>query len=188
MQEEISRRGFELLDEQNAPESLREQLASLKTRMGYLPNWARGLALSPQAFEAFSALNQQVARCRMSVAEKQTIMLSISRLNDCHYCMAAHTASAVRQKLDPQLIAALRSGAGLPDERQQALRRFAEQLYEGRGKVSDVDFENFLAAGYTRQQALEVVLAIATKVLSNFADQLMEIELDPADEPYAWPD
>ncbi len=179
-------RDFPLHDELSAP-AVAASLTELRQRLGYVPNWARALANSPRAFDAFTALNLQVARSRLSVAEKQTIMLTISRLNECHYCMAAHSASASRQRLDPDLIEALRQGTSLPDPRLRALQDFAAAIYIGRGSISDRQFQAFMAAGFTREQSLEVVLAISTKVLSNFADKLMGVELDEVDRPYAWP-
>jgi alkylhydroperoxidase family enzyme len=43
-------------------------------------------------------------------------------------------------------------------------------------RTADVDA--FLAAGYTRQNVLEVILGVATKVRSNYTNHIVHTELD----------
>ncbi len=47
-----------------------------------------------------------------------------------------------------------------------------------RGFADDADITAFLAAGYTRQNVLEVVLGVATKVMSNYTNHIVHTELD----------
>lgn len=181
-----TRRGFELLDENSAGLELGTEFAALRKRLGYLPGHAAALAGNPLAWQAYESLNRLIARSSLSVTEKQLIMLTASRVNNCEYCMAAHSASAARQRLDPTLLADLRAGRSLADAKLEALRTFACALLEGHGAVDDSTFSNFLAAGYTRQQALDIVVALASKLLSNYATVLMQVETDPQDADWAW--
>jgi alkylhydroperoxidase family enzyme len=92
--------------------------------------------------------------------------------------MAGHTAHAKMQKMDPAVIDALRKGAAIPDPRLEALHRFAGLVVRNRGWVSDADTDAFLAAGYTQRNVLEVVLGVATKVMSNYTNHIAHTELD----------
>lgn len=47
-----------------------------------------------------------------------------------------------------------------------------------RGVVDPADVDAFLAAGFTRAQVLEVILGIATKVLSNYTNHIAATPLD----------
>jgi alkylhydroperoxidase family enzyme len=82
------------------------------------------------------------------------------------------------QKMDPAVIAALRSGTPLPDARLEALHRYTGLVVRQRGWVSDEDTDAFLAAGFTRRNVLEVILAVATKVMSNYTNHIAHTQLD----------
>lgn len=47
-----------------------------------------------------------------------------------------------------------------------------------RGLPDSADVNAFLAAGYSERQILEVVLAIAVKTLSNYANRLFHTPVD----------
>jgi len=50
-----------------------------------------------------------------------------------------------------------------------------------RGFISNEELENFYAAGYTKQNVLEVLLGISQKVLSNYCNHITQI---PVDDPF----
>jgi alkylhydroperoxidase family enzyme len=77
-----------------------------------------------------------------------------------------------RQGLDTDLIAALREGRILTDTRLEALRAFVRALVMEHGAVPEADRQAFFAAGFTPRQALEVVLGVATKVMTNYTNAL----------------
>ncbi len=52
--------------------------------------------------------------------------------------------------------------------------------------MSAQDLEAFYEAGFTRAQALEVVLGAAFSVMSNFSGHLVHAPLGAALEPHAW--
>ncbi|WP_256936082.1 carboxymuconolactone decarboxylase family protein [Caballeronia sordidicola] len=81
-------------------------------------------------------------------------------------------------KMDPAVIEALRAGVPLPNAKLEALHRFTTLVVRDRGFVPEVDIVAFLAAGYTRQNVLEVVLGVAAKVMSNYTNHLAHTPLD----------
>ncbi len=70
-----------------------------------------------------------------------------------------------------------RSISGNP--RLQALDTFAEALLRDLGYAGAPVRAAFMAAGFTRQIALEVVTIVAAKVLSNYANVLARTLPDP---------
>jgi len=178
--------GFALHNQHNAPEALRATLDRLSRAAGWLPNHAALLSHSPLLFTAHEELTRLFARAAFSVTEKQLIMLSASRANNCSYCMAAHTYSARKQNLPASLLEALRAGRALEDARLEALRQFTLELVQNRGTVSEAALAGFLAAGYSHEQALEVVLAAALKTITSYADKLAELPLDAQYAAEAW--
>lgn len=55
-----------------------------------------------------------------------------------------------------------------------------------RGWPASDDVDQFLAAGYTRENILEVVLVVALKTLSNYINHLADTPLDQQFEAFAW--
>ena len=55
-----------------------------------------------------------------------------------------------------------------------------------RGVVSDADTEAFLAAGYTRQNILDVVLGLSHKVLSNYVNHFADTPVDARFQQFDW--
>ena len=72
----------------------------------------------------------------------------------------------------------LRDGGALADPRLEALRQFTVRVLETRGRVPEAEVATFLEAGFTRTHALEVVLGIAVKVMSNYTNSLAGTPLD----------
>jgi hypothetical protein len=87
-------------------------------------------------------------------------------------------ALAKMQKMEPAVIAALRNGTEIPDRKLEALHRFTTLVVRSRGWVSDADTDAFLAAGYTQRNVLEVILGVATKVMSNYTNHVAHTQLD----------
>ncbi|MEH2348268.1 MAG: hypothetical protein V7K55_09735 [Nostoc sp.] len=63
---------------------------------------------------------------------------------------------------------------------------FTKQMIEARGWVNEPKIEEFLAAGYTKQQVLEVILGIAVKIIHNYTNHIAKTPLDKAFQPYVW--
>jgi len=52
--------------------------------------------------------------------------------------------------------------------------------------VEKAEISAFLAAGYTMEQVLEVILAVAHKTISNYANHIADTPLDDAFGSRAW--
>jgi alkylhydroperoxidase family enzyme len=89
-----------------------------------------------------------------------------------------HTARLAKLGADEGLIAALRAGSALADERLDAIRVFTLRVLETTGDVGDDALKAFLAQGYTEQNALEVVLGIGAYTMSTLANRLTGARVD----------
>lgn len=163
---------------ETAPEGSRARLADVKTAWGFVPNLHGVLAESPTALEAYDRLFGLVATSTFTPAEQQVAYLAINVFHECEYCTAGHTYLARAAKLDEAAIQALRNGTAIPDARQQALRVFSEAVVRERGFVGEAAVNAFLAAGFTRENVLEVVTIAATKVISNYVNHITHTPLE----------
>ncbi|HLY87930.1 MAG TPA: carboxymuconolactone decarboxylase family protein, partial [Acetobacteraceae bacterium] len=145
---------------------------------GFVPSLQANMAESPELLAGYSALWDLFSKSTLTSHEQQVVYLTSNFENECHYCMAGHSTLAKMLKMDPAVIEALRNGTPLPDAKLEALHRFTTLVVRNRGWVSDAETDAFLTAGYTRRNVLEVVLGVATKVMSNYTNHIVHSELD----------
>ena len=153
---------------------------------GMIPNLHGVMAEAPPLLEAYQALNAIFDRTALTIVERNIVWLTVNFLNDCHYCMAAHTAIAMHSGLHDDDIAALRQGQPLEDAKHEALRTFTRQVVEKQGWVSAADCALLINAGYTQATILEVILAIGMKTLSNYTNHIANTPVDSAFEKFSW--
>jgi alkylhydroperoxidase family enzyme len=97
-----------------------------------------------------------------------------------------HTAALTGLGASPELSAALRAAGPLPDERLDAIRVFTLRVMDTAGDVGDAALREFLARGYTAQNALEVTLGIGTYTMSTLANRLTGAPVDDQLAAHAW--
>ena len=163
-----------------------ELLTIAEKTFGFVPNLLGMFAESPTALKAYMTIEQIFNESSFSPTERQVVNLTASRFNECRYCMAAHSTSASMQKVPADVIEAIRSDQPIADSKLEALRTFTTTVLEKRGWISEDDTATFLAAGYSKEQVLEVILGISVKTLSNYVDHVAETPLDDAFASQAW--
>lgn len=177
---------FDIHTQQTAPKPSAELLANAKKSYGFVPNLLGVFAESPATLKAYLAIGQIFDESSFSPTERQLVILAASRVNECRYCIAAHSVVAGMQNVPANVIEAIRNDQPIADSRLEALRTFTTALVEKRGWVTDGDTAVFLEAGYTKAQVLEVVLGISFKTLSNYTNHIADTPLDDAFAPKAW--
>jgi AhpD family alkylhydroperoxidase len=161
-----------------APEASKATLNAVKGAFGFVPNLQANMAASPELLAGYTALWDLFSRTSLTPTEQQVVYLTANYENECHYCMAGHTMLSKMQKIDDVVVQAIRGGTSIPDPKLEALHVFTGLVVRERGFVGDAAVETFLAAGYTQQNVLEVVLGAGTKLLSNYTNHIVHTELD----------
>ncbi|MFG0273714.1 MAG: carboxymuconolactone decarboxylase family protein [Phycisphaerales bacterium] len=179
-------RGFPVHTIESSPEPSRTHLADARREFGMLANMHAVMSESPALLEAYATLWRLVGQTSLSAAERHVVFLTASVANGCDYCVPAHTALAARDGLDTESIEALRAGRPLADSRLDALRRFTLRMIESRGQIEAADLDALLAEGFTRAAALDVLVGLATKLLSNYTNGVANVPLDEPFGAFAW--
>lgn len=177
---------FDIHTTESAPETASEMLGGIEKTLGFIPNLYGVFAESPATLNAYMALGKIFDESSFSATERQLIILSASRYNECDYCMAAHSVVAGMQKVPADVVDAIRDDRPIDDPRLEALRVFATAVVEKRGWLNDDDVAAFMAEQFTRAQILEVILGVTFKTLSNYTNHLAHTPLDAAFEARAW--
>lgn len=151
-----------------------------------VPNVLGALAESPAALQGYEALARAMANTTFSPTERHVVWFTINLEHGCHYCMSAHTPHAIREDVPEEVIATARSGGVYEDPKLEALRAFTLAMVQERGWVPEEKVDAFLAAGFTRENVFEIVMAIAHKVMTNYTNHLVEPPLDERFQDHAW--
>ncbi|MFZ3207040.1 MAG: carboxymuconolactone decarboxylase family protein [Pseudomonas sp.] len=163
-------------------------LEKAKAQVGFIPNMYANMVNSPGLLETYldgySAFRNESG---FTPAEQELVFLVISRENGCEYCVSAHSALAdMKSGLAPEVTDAIRDDSPIGDARLAALAEFTRTLFHTRGLPAKSAVEAFLGAGYSERQILEIVLALAVKTLSNYANHLFHTPLDEMFSGRAW--
>ena len=165
-----------------------DPLKAAQAGMGMVPNMYAAMVNLPALLDTY---NHGYAKFRAEAGftpvEQEVVFLAISRFNGCHYCVAAHSfVGDMMSKVPTEVTDAIRNGHTVPDTKLEALRAFAHQMTESRGNPSLKQANAFLAAGYTEEHILGIILAISVKVISNYTNHIFHTELDSGFAARAW--
>ncbi|MDJ0570726.1 MAG: carboxymuconolactone decarboxylase family protein [Pleurocapsa sp. MO_192.B19] len=169
-----------------APDNSKEALAHAQETFGFIPNLEGILAEAPALLQGSMTLWDLFETTSFTAIEQQVIYLTANYENSCSYCMAAHSGLAKMKGMSQENIEALRNGTQMPEPKLQALRHFTQKMVQKRGWVEDSEIEAFMAAGYSKQQVLEVILGIAVKVMHNYTNHIAKTPLDRQFKPNIW--
>lgn len=177
---------FTIYTLETAPDDSKEALAHAKETFGFIPNLEGISAEAPALLQGSMTLWDLFETTSFTPIERQVIYLTANYENSCNYCMAAHSGLAKMTGMSVENVEALRNGTPMPESKLQALRLFTQKMVHHRGWVEDRDIEAFMAAGYSKQQVLEVILGIAVKVMHNYTNHIAKTPLDRQFKPNAW--
>lgn len=155
-------------------------LEKAKAQVGMVPNMYACMARVPGLLDTYlHGYGLFRKESGFSPAEQEVVFLAISRENECSYCMAAHSVIADTQsKVPSEVTEAIRTDAPVPDPKLRALARFTQTMVSTRGRPDEADVAALLAAGYTEQHILDIILAIGVKTLSNYTNHVFHTPVD----------
>ncbi len=177
---------FKIYTAENAPPPSDDMLNTIGGMLGFIPNVFAVIAESPSALKAFTQLNQLFADSNFDATSRELIQIAASIENQCAYCVAGHTAFSQMQNVPDDIIDAIRNDLPIANAKLEALNRFTRVLVHKRGSVSPDEVHQFLDAGYTPAQVIDVILGICVKTFSNLTNNVVGIPLDSEFSPHAW--
>jgi AhpD family alkylhydroperoxidase len=157
----------------SAPDGSRPLIKSTIEHLGHLPEAVAKLAESPEMLGGFLQVSGLFEASTLDPLSQEVVVMTIATRNGCRVCIAMHTGRLRQLAAGSALIAALRAREPLADPRLEALRQFTLRVLATAGEVPEAEVDEFLAAGYTTRNALEVVLGIGTYTMSTLANRLV---------------
>ena len=149
---------------------------NLEKAVGFVPNLYAAYAYSDTALGDYLALQNR--KSSLKAKEREVINLVVSQVNECQYCLAAHTAIGKMSGFTDGQILEIRTGQASFDPKLDALARFVRDITLNRSKPSPETVDNFLAAGYTRENLVDTIVVIGDKIISNFIHGTTQVPID----------
>lgn len=173
---------------ETADDPARAALEAAKAQVGFVPNMYGAMANAPGLLETYLFGYDRLRKgSALTPPEQEVVFLTISRANGCDYCMAAHSMIGEKMsKVPADVLEAIRADAPIGDARLAALNAFTEEMFVSRGRPSEASVTAFKAAGFEERHMLDIVLALAVKTLSNYANHLFHTPVDPAFDAWRW--
>jgi uncharacterized peroxidase-related enzyme len=183
MQEDgaVSRFGTVELDE--LPDDLRQRLAPIVERSGFMPNIFRALGRRPAELRAFLDYHDALmdSDVGLSKAERELVVVATSGANDCPYCVVAHGAVLRIRSKEPEiadLVAANPRGCGLA-LRQRAIVDLALALCRDPAAFGEANLRAARDAGLTEDEIWDVGSITALFAASNRLAHLFALRPNP---------
>jgi uncharacterized peroxidase-related enzyme len=152
-------------------------LGAIAKQFGFAPGMFTTLAANPTVLETVMGLQGSIAKL-LDAKTRHTIALATSRSNNCDYCSALHGyISANFGGMSTEEIDLARTG-GSTDPKRAAVARFAQQVVETRGQVSDEDIAAVREAGYTDPEIQAIVTVLVVTQLTNYLNNVNRTVVD----------
>jgi len=157
--------------------SAKELLEAVQKKMGMVPNLTKVMAQAPVVLETYLKGSEALSGGVLSAVEREHVALRTAELNQCQYCVSAHSALGKMQGLSEEEVLATRAGKS-EATRAQAILDFTEAVVRERGKVSDEDIAEARDRGLTDADLVEVVGHVALNLLTNYLNNVAGTAID----------
>ena len=168
------------------PADIRDRIAAVQEKSGFVPNVFLALARRPDEFRAFFAYHDALMEKPggLSKAEREMIVVATSGVNQCQYCVVAHGA-ILRIRAKNPLIAdqvAINHRKADLEPRQKAMLDFAVKVAERSHAIDEKDYEELKSHGFSDDDAWDIAAIAAMFAMSNRLANAFSIR--PNDEFY----
>jgi AhpD family alkylhydroperoxidase len=150
-----------------------DQLASL---LGVVPNLYAGFGWSENALTTYLALEN--SRSSLNARHRAAIHLVVSQVNNCRYCIIAHSQIALMNGFSEEEINEIRTGTAGFDKGLDAIIKLAKSIAENGGACDDDMLNAFYLAGLTKENLVDIVLVIGHTIIANYLQALIMAPVD----------
>lgn len=155
---------------------------NLEKMVGFVPNLYATYALNDTALGDYLALQNR--KSTLSAKEREIINLAVSEINQCYYCLSAHTVIGKMNGFTDEQIIEIRRAEVTFNEKYAALANYVKSAVINRSKPSEEAIESLFNAGYSEANLVDIIMVIGDKMISNFIHGTTNV---PIDFPQAQP-
>lgn len=148
----------------------------LEKGVGFVPNLYATYAYNDTALGDYLTLQNR--KSTLSDKEREVINLVVSQVNECIYCLSAHTALGKMNGFTDEQILEIRSGEASFDSKIDALAKFVRNITINRSKPDQEAVNTLFEAGYTKASLVDILMVIGDKTVSNFLHGTTQVPVD----------
>jgi uncharacterized peroxidase-related enzyme len=149
---------------------------SVEKSLGFVPNLYAYIANNDTALGDYLTLQNR--KSTLSAKEREVINLIVSQINNCHYCLSAHTVLGKLNGFSDEQILEIRKGDATFDSKLNALLQFAKEVTQNRGKATQESKDAFFEAGYSEANLIDAIMIIGDKIISNYIHNVADFAID----------
>lgn len=168
---------LQAVNPQEAQGKTKELFQMLEKKLGRVPNMLRTLGNSAAALESYVSFSSALSHGVLSAKVREQIALAVGEVNQCTYCVAAHSAIGKHAGLSDSEISDARRVES-SDPKVSAMLRFARSLVERRGHVSADEVAALKGKGLGEDEIAEVVANVGLNVFTNYFNHVADPEID----------
>ena len=153
----------------------------MQKSFGTIPNLYATFAINETALGDYLALQNR--KSTLSAKEKEVVNLVVSQVNECQYCLPAHTMIGKMVGFNEDQILEIRKAEVSFDTKLDALAKFVKETSINRGRPSEESANVLYAAGYTKANVIDIIMLIGDKIISNYLHNFTKIPVDWPEVP-----
>ncbi len=159
-------------DLDSLPQDIREKIAEVEEKAGFIPNVFLAMARRPDEFRAFFTYHDALMEKDtpgLSKAEREMIVVATSARNQCQYCVIAHGAILRIRAKNPQIADQLATNYRKADisERQKVMLDYALKVSREAELVDESDYQKLNDHGFDDEDIWDIGSISAFFGLSN---------------------
>lgn len=169
-------RTFNVPTKEEVSENNQAIFDNLKKGVGFVPNLYATYAHNDTALGDYLALQNR--KSTLKAKERELINLVVSQVNECQYCLAAHTALGKMNGYTDEQILEIREGKASFDSKLDALAKFVQNITINRSKPSPEVVDALFEVGYNEANLVDILMVIGDKMISNFLHGTTQVPID----------
>ncbi|MFL9831706.1 carboxymuconolactone decarboxylase family protein [Flavobacterium sp. ST-87] len=153
-------------------------LESVEKKMGKIPNLYATIGYSSSALKSMLETEAALSHdSSFTAKEREAINLIVSQVNQCDYCLAAHTTLAKMRGFTEDETIEIRKGNS-DDPKLNAIIKLAQSIAGHKGNAGNGALENFFNTGYDEKALIELTALIALRSFTNYVFANTQIPID----------
>ncbi|MDJ1502288.1 carboxymuconolactone decarboxylase family protein [Xanthocytophaga agilis] len=149
----------------------------LNKKMGRVPNLYATIGYSDNALKGILDFEDAFSHGAFTPKEREAVNLVVSQVNNCSYCLAAHSMLAGLKGFSSEEIMQIRKGLSV-NTKLQVVLQLAKSIVENKGAAKPVLKEAFFDAGYNEAALIELIGLITVRTFTNYVYALTDIPVD----------
>ena len=153
-------------------------LESVEKKLGKIPNLYATIGYSSSAIKSMLETEALLSHnSSFSAKEREAINLIVSQVNECDYCLAAHTSMAKMRGFTEDDTKEIRRGV-FSDKKLDAIIKLAQAISNNKGKAGNTALENFFSAGFDEKALMELTALVTLRSFTNYVFANTKISID----------